>query len=375
MRWILVANACLGILAVFSGIATELTRPLPGPFIDAAYPVPVYIVASSLGSVKLTLTLFLHNVQVQGLILFTSILHFGLVAIYSIVNSLFDMGRLIGWFGKTPGINIGEGLIAYLPHFIPEFIAVCLISSLSVWIGMSLIRPDRGLSRLQTIKSRYRQALIATPLVLVLLFIGAMLESFVSIPLATAFSQKALTAEDTKLINDSEGRWSIEVPESWIEDAKAFNEKDREMKGMFLSGMNIPLCIEIEETTFENRQMSSAERRSIAESSMELIIKNSGQKIIGDFEEVKLAGHNTYRAVAIGPEPAFPNYDKLPEVWNREFIETLYFYIYFDSKSQSNIVIIVKSIIDPDYEKYSEPLIENILNSMSFQDVYSGPPN
>jgi uncharacterized membrane protein SpoIIM required for sporulation len=132
--------------------------------------------------------IFFRNLSTITLIMFSSILHLGLLAVFLVTLGIgIGIGSLMAegtYFLKCGPL---AALFTLIPHGVFELLAYFFASALSLKVGFSVIKPPEGKTRLEAIKVGYKDMLILYPLLVLLLLIAALIESKISIPLLKAF--------------------------------------------------------------------------------------------------------------------------------------------------------------------------------------------
>lgn len=180
-------------------------------------PLPLTVFSSSLEPSVFILTVFGQNLLTfTGILLLTPI-HLGLGALIYLLARIFYLGLAISWYAAYPGTSIFDGLVVYLGHAVPEFLAGLIVVSTSIWLIVAFLRPEEPLSRWTSFKNHAIQALTLIPLIIFLLAAAALIEGIFSIPLARHYSRAALLSEDVRTVEGRDGDWSIEIPNSWTQ--------------------------------------------------------------------------------------------------------------------------------------------------------------
>lgn len=182
---------------IFFIVALAAVWTIIGYVIAVSFPDSVAAFTESLGEVfdealqgvepqaswQFALALFQQNGIAAGMNLLFGIL-FGIVPIFGIIVNFFTLGFLAGpAFNTLPGINsIGPGLFlaAIAPHGIFELPALLLAAAFGFRLGWHWLLPASAGWRRQIFKESFRDALIALPLIAILLVIAALIESFVT---------------------------------------------------------------------------------------------------------------------------------------------------------------------------------------------------
>lgn len=360
IRLVLPLVMAIGLLTVICGVIYSITGPMPGPENGMVNPT------ISLGQTEESAVLrnigiyYLNNTFVVGLLLLTSIIHLGLAALASFIFSLLRYGMTIAWFEKLPGTSIVDGFKALSAHFVPEFVALSLMVSLSLWIGGAWFRPDAGTSRFKSVKSRYKKSLPAIPLILVLLIFAAVIEGSISLPTTRAYAQEGLFSEETQTVTDLDGLWTIKVPVSWI---LLNNSKQSEtLRAAHLLSPNLPISLDIRVSSQKGALASEEVDWQIVYDAM---FQKLGQKAIGDISEVNLDGFTVHRVQSRGFDYSIEGiYEGKLQGITLE--ETHYVLPYVNQDNQTTSFIVVKFITFPEFSSFFQPLEEHIIASMRF---------
>lgn len=133
--------------------------------------------------------IFLQNLQACALALFGGIL-LGITSFLIVFFNGFIIGFVLMSLLFLPG-NIGRNivyiLVGLVPHGIFELPAFILASALGLKLGLEWVNRESQGHRWEVLKSNARRVLVAVPVIVVLLFIAAIVEVFVSGKLVSNF--------------------------------------------------------------------------------------------------------------------------------------------------------------------------------------------
>lgn len=353
IRWILLIIMILGALVFVGGIFAELNGPLPAPDNNAISPLPNIVHSNHAGKSSFFVNLLGRNLLLDAFLLITSALHFGLVALFFFLADFFDLGACIGWFGKYPGTSVVDGFAAYGSHAVLEFIAVALVTSISLWIGLSLIKPHVGKSRWETIKFRYRQAYTVVPIIVVLLVVGAIVETAISLPLSNKYAQRALVSEETKLMSDPQGQWTIEVPETW-QRIDAYENPADNAKSFTMLSTTLPGFIEIRASKVDYMNITWEEINDYTIPNLKKSLESRNLKIIEGATPTKLGAYPASKIVAVGKDPTLKN---------ERITTVLYLVLSEDQALQKTNAYKIFLNVNADWYEFSQPIMEKVAQS------------
>lgn len=134
------------------------------------------------------LIIFINNVISSFQMLFL-----GVFLGISPVITLFLNGGLLGWISaaiQQEGVSLAALLVVgILPHGIPELFAFFICSSLGIKLGFhTIISPLPGKHRIESFKYIWKEIITVLPLVVLLLFLAAFIETFITPGLLAFFS-------------------------------------------------------------------------------------------------------------------------------------------------------------------------------------------
>ncbi len=122
--------------------------------------------------------IFINNVVSSFLMLFLGVI-LGIVPLFS----LFINGALLGTISSQfaqEGFSPWFIVLGILPHGIPELFAFFICSALGLKLGFHVVVPIEEMTRFQSFKFIWKEIFSVLPLVVVLLFVAALLEIFVT---------------------------------------------------------------------------------------------------------------------------------------------------------------------------------------------------
>jgi uncharacterized membrane protein SpoIIM required for sporulation len=308
--------------------------------------------SGNLAAPHLLISIFAHNLLFELLFIGSSLLHLGLVPLVSGYLQYLFLGNSVAWFTKYPGTSAVDGVMAYAGHATLELFSSILITAVSLWIGFSVFKPDQDISRWETIKKRYRKALPVIPLVAILLFAAAVVETAFSLPHAYDSAQQALVSERTKEWSDPLGEWKIQVPESW----KKSNFKEEQTEEGRISGMEspeYPIYIDVRTVEMDGVLPWSEAKEEIAQG-FEPAAEMQGLKMAGTPTETTIAGQSAMRMNAMGKDITLQG---------REVVMTAWIVNVPDETNQKTVGYGVYIRTDSDWYDFSKPLLDKIVQS------------
>lgn len=350
LRLFILVCIILFIIIIGCGLTIEILGPLPAPDNHAINPLPS-IVNSDDGLINVCLN-FVQNIFIDGALILTSIIQFGIVAFTYFLVHFFIIGASIGWFGKFPD-SLMHGFLSFGLGAILEIITGSLIVSSSFWISTALFRPDDGLSRWSTVKRRYFHVLLLLPIVIVLVLCSVLVEEVVTEPLASKYAKRALMSEEkTNIFGDN--KWSIEVPNSW-QIVNSEYDYLNQSQHKTIQGSKIPLILDISVITnnyaFEDDEIRQATTDAIARSMEKrglIIREKANETMVG-----KLHG---YRMTASGHDSSLAG---------NEIVAVVYYLSMTDDRTQTTSTYTIAFRTDTEWEMFSEQLIE--ITAQSFR--------
>lgn len=330
-----------------------------GPSPDKAQvisdPLPAIVYSSNVSLPTFFLSTLGYNMIVHLTLLLFSVLHLGLGAMAFLLIRCFYLGASIAWFARFPATSVANGVFAYASHGILELAAGSLIAASSIWISLSVLKPERELSRWATIKKRYHEAIPVIPVVIALLIMGAILEGTVSLSLAKDYAQIALTSEDTRIWSDSSDGWSMSIPASW-QKIDISQSPGLHVNGV--AGYSVPLIIDVrvsrQNGTFPWKNYSAGLAVGIEKS-----LTEQGYKVTGASKEVMINGVPAIKTVASGNDITLKS---------RKMVATTYLEAKTDQTTDSTITYAIYVRTEPDWINFLQPLIDKYVQTFDLDN-------
>lgn len=287
-----------------------------------------------------------------GLLLF-SIIHLGVGAIVFLSIRVFYLGAAIGWFGNFPDSSTLDGIMAYMPHSIFEFPATFVMATASFWISLALVRPDEESSRMESVKRRYQRVLKLVPLIVILLVVGAIIESTISVPNAFSSAQKAVTSEERRVFSNSQAHWQIEVPVSWKERdlGRASNSN---LSITTIEAENFPVFMSV--MTYRQNGLSSlSDIRKLFE----------GNDLRDQFSQMGLSAINSVEESSIGEKQAIKvtGTGTISQPINQQVSTTAFFIVEPIYGTNTTSIYGIFVWVTPKWNGFYSLLFERILNT------------
>lgn len=180
VKWFL-ATAVLGAITFF--IRPELLKIIVDGFVQKFGTNPEL-------NFHLVLQIFQQNIIASAVALFGGFI-FGLGSIVIVGINGFILGFVgVSLFFVNPdniGVSISLALGGLVPHGIFELPAFLLAASLGFRLGLEWISRQAEGNRWQILKQNFKQSLLALPVIVLMLFIAALIEVFVSGKLVDKF--------------------------------------------------------------------------------------------------------------------------------------------------------------------------------------------
>lgn len=358
----------LSIRKIFWSVAgTEALILLLGYFVgryDSSFHVrsiiesPLPSVATSSHGGGFFVAILGHNIFLQSIFYLLAFVHLGLAPVLLVCVQVFNLGMAISWFSLFPGTSTLNGVSAYISHAVPELSADTLIISISIWIGLGWFYTEEGIGKWENIKARFRKSVKALPIIAGLLIIAAILETTISLPVATHYARVALESEGTKTWNASNGDWTVQIPESWTNDPSVDKVPGVDVQG--IRNSHIPAIIEIrtykEQGVYNWNQFKDLEIEGLKQSLAQI-----GVNFTIAPQDMMIGNKHAVKVTASGREQRMPN----------TIIVFSCYLIDINTNQQSNTTNTAAIIVrtpSPWYE-FIDPVTQNMIETFQTNNV------
>lgn len=355
IKYIFFAVWLLAVAAFLIGLLYGLKNPSATPISSPFDPVPNIVYSRSLGKPLLFTTILGGNLLNNAILLLSSFLHLGIGKLLFFLYLPFRWGGTLAWFATYPGGSVVNGIKAFSIHVIPELLASSLVTSLSLWFGIGIIKPDTGCSRINTFKQRLGMSLILVPVIVSLLIVAALLEGFVSISLAYDAAQTMIIDEPMNEVHDPDylDRWKMEVPRSW------FEPNDVQVPGRFAMYVNMtaPMAVDVRmvqqqgEIPWEKAKQDMMNGFTASHSKQGYSIRPDSN------EDIILDGQPAHRFIAVGTEKLDPLFK------GRDMVIVTYMVSKFNPKNNLSTGYGINFQVDRDYYEFERPQMDQIIKT------------